>query len=153
MDLWRISRYPSLDGEGGRRAAARWNSIGLPIVYLATSPAGALLEVLVHLQIEEDEIPVDYTLLHVDVPAGIAVTNLPIPLSVDWKRDITITRSLGDTWLKSAPSALAKVPSAIIPASYNYLLNPRHGDAKGIRIIEIHKALWDERLFHRISGT
>ena len=47
MFLWRISNHSALDGRGGLYAPARWHSQGHPVVYLATSPAGALVEVLV----------------------------------------------------------------------------------------------------------
>jgi RES domain-containing protein len=149
MDLWRISIFPTLDGEGGRLAGGRWNSVGFPLVYLASSPAGALLEVLVHLQIEDDEIPTNYTLLHVSVPSGIRVSTLRIPKGEEWKNDLTQTRAIGDAWLTAGSSALARVPSAIVPRTDNYLLNPHHSDSARIQIVEIEKGLWDPRFFHR----
>jgi RES domain-containing protein len=48
MILWRISRHRDLSGAGGMRAAGRWHEAGRPVVYLAESPAAALLEVCVH---------------------------------------------------------------------------------------------------------
>lgn len=148
MDLWRISIFPTLDGEGGRLAAGRWNSIGFPVVYLAASAAGAMLEVLVHLQIDEDEIPTDFTLLHVRVPKGIRVSTLRLPSNDHWRNDVLATRAIGDAWLTAGTSALARVPSAISPRTNNFLLNPSHPDSKRIQIVEIERALWDPRLFH-----
>ena len=68
MNLWRLTEYPSLDGEGGRLYSARWNTAGEPIVYLAASPPGALIEILVHLELEESELPPIYKLLRIAVP-------------------------------------------------------------------------------------
>ena len=48
---WRISDYPDLNGEGGRKAGARWHTAGSRIVYLAESPMAALVETLVHLDV------------------------------------------------------------------------------------------------------
>ena len=36
--------------------------------------------------------------------------------------------------------ALARVPSAIMPNTWNFLLNPEHPEAGEIRIIEIARA-------------
>jgi RES domain-containing protein len=61
MVLWRISRHRDLDGLGGLRAPGGWHERGLPVVYLAETPAGALLEVCVHTA--ANDVPPSYTLL------------------------------------------------------------------------------------------
>jgi len=38
------------------------------------------------------------------------------------------TRAFGDEWVLSRRSVALRVPSAVAPASYNYLLNPDHPD-------------------------
>lgn len=149
MDLWRISKFHTLDGEGGRLAPGRWNSIGHPVVYLAASPAGALLEVLVHLELDEYEPPPPYTLLQVTIPASIRSIVLRVPSGDSWKTDESITRKLGDAWLESSRSVLACVPSAILPKTSNYLLNPLHSDASKLKITEIRTGTYDRRLLHK----
>jgi len=146
MDLWRISNHHSLKGEGGRLAPARWHSGGAPIVYLAASPPGALIEILVHLQLKESNLPPTFTLLRISVPDRLRVPALTVPTGEAWKTDETITRALGDAWLKSRRSALARVPSAILPDTFNYLLNPLHPDAARITIAEVKSATLDPRL-------
>jgi RES domain-containing protein len=146
MDLWRLSKFPSLTGEGGRLANARWHTAGSPIVYLAASPPGALIEILVHLELDEDEIPPSYTLLRISVPNSLHIPALRIPTGDAWKTDLTLTRSIGDSWLKNRRSALARVPSAILPDTFNYLFNPLHPDATRIKIAATTKAALDTRL-------
>jgi RES domain-containing protein len=146
MELWRISEYTSLEGEGGRLAAGRWNSAGNPIVYLAASPPGALVEVLVHLELDEDDFPPAYTLLRVTVPQSLSIYSIRVPAGDAWKPSPVLTRKLGDAWLKSQRSALARVPSAIVPNTSNYLLNPLHKDAHRIRVAESLRAVFDPRL-------
>ncbi|HEY4380817.1 MAG TPA: RES family NAD+ phosphorylase [Acidobacteriaceae bacterium] len=153
MDLWRISNHLTLNGEGGRRAPARWHSGGSPIVYLADSPPGALIEVLVHLEIKEATLPRTYTLLRIAVPDKLPIPALKVPKGNAWKGDEALTRKLGDAWLKSRRSVLARVPSAIIPNTFNYLLNPLHADASRIRIAESLHAVYDPRLLKRPAGT
>lgn len=58
MELWRISNYADLSGEGGLRAAGRWHTRGKRIVYLTDHPASALLELLAHM--DRDLIPSSY---------------------------------------------------------------------------------------------
>ncbi len=146
MDLWRLTEYPALDGEGGRLASARWHTVGSPVVYLAASPPGALIEVLVHLELEEDEVPPTYTLIRTSVPSKIKIHSLLVPAGEVWKTDLAITRKIGDAWLKSRRTALARVASAILPDTFNYLLNPLHADAARIAIAETHNAALDKRL-------
>jgi hypothetical protein len=57
-----------------------------------------------------------------------------VPAGEVWKSNLALTRKLGDTWLKSQRSALARAPSAILPNTFNYLLNPLHKNAHRIRI-------------------
>lgn len=149
MNLWRLSRYESLSGEGGLRQSARWHTAGFPIVYLADHPASALLEVLVHLEVEDEDIPLDYKYLEVDAPDGLEAPILHTPSHDSWKDNLTLTRHLGDTWLASRASALARVPSAILPATFNYLLNPLHPDAADLQIVASYKATFDRRLLRR----
>ena len=131
-DLWRISNCRSLSGEGGLKYAARWHSAGRRILYLAESAAGAMLEVLVHLELGTDELPRSYTLLRVQAPIELEVVSISLPAGGTWRGDHLLSRRLGDEWLASGVSALARVPSAILSDTFNYLLNPLHPDAKGI---------------------
>lgn len=150
MNLWRISNYETLNGEGGRRAPARWHSGGLPIVYLAESPPGSLIELLAHLELIDQEQPIAYKLLHIKSLDSVRSVDLRVPTESDWKDDSRISRMLGDAWLESGRSALARVPSAILPETYNYLLNPLHADAPKIKIVKAHTALLDTRVASRV---
>jgi RES domain-containing protein len=152
LELWRISNHHSLTGEGGLRYSARWHTAGRPIVYLAASPAGAMVEVLVHLELEEDELPPAYTLLKIEAFPKFGVEKIHIPDKQDWKANLSLSRKLGDEWLKSAQTVLARVPSALLPNTFNYLLNPLHRDAKQVRIASTTKASFDPRLLRHLRG-
>jgi RES domain-containing protein len=152
LELWRISSFRLLSGDGGLRYSARWHTAGRPIVYLAASAAGALLEVLVHLELSEDELPPAYTLLRVEASAGVALEELSAGRGDGWKADLALSRRAGDAWLKSGKTALARVPSAILPDTWNYLLNPLHPDAKRIKIAATTKASFDARLLRHLRG-
>lgn len=144
MVLWRISRHRDLSGTGGLRAAGRWHDAGRPIVYLAESPAGALLEVCVHTS--ANDIPPDYTLLRIEGPdletPSIAAGNLPD----NWQTHLEVTRDLGSAWLERSDDVLLRVPSAIVPETMNCLLNPLHRRAVEFRIAESVAYPFDLRL-------
>jgi RES domain-containing protein len=147
LNLWRISAFNLLSGEGGLYYTARWHTAGHRIVYLAESPAGALVESLVHTELNERSWPRFYDLMQIAAPADIEIETLNVPAGDDWKRLPIITRGPGDDWLNSKRTALARVPSAILPNTWNVLLNPEHVAAGQIRIIETMRADYDRRLF------
>jgi RES domain-containing protein len=142
MTLWRISRHRDLSGAGGLRAPGRWHERGLPIVYLAETPAGALLEACVHTS--ANDVPPSYTLLAVSVPQRISPEDLGA-LETDWADHLELTRERGSGWLRSMRSALLRVPSALVPATFNVLLNPLHPDAGHVRIEAAYEYPFDPR--------
>jgi RES domain-containing protein len=145
--LWRISNHADLRGSGGVHSASRWSTTGRRIVYLAESPPGAMLEILAHIEFEEGELPDEYQLLAVDVPEKIEVKEIKPPTHSDWKARFKLTQRIGDTWLNSGHSALARVPSAVMPRTWNVLLNPAHADAAQVMIREVIRDRFDIRLF------
>jgi RES domain-containing protein len=144
---WRISDYIDLSGEGGRKASARWHTAGSRIVYLADSPMSALVETLVHLEVDSEDIPDSYTLLKISAPDDLAVKSLDLPAGTEWKQNLELTRHLGDAWLASKETPLTRVPSAIAPQTWNYLLNPEHPGAKQVAVAEVIRERFDYRLF------
>jgi len=148
VKLWRISNYADLKGIGGLRTPGRWHNRGIPVIYLSESPALAMLEVLVHFEMDSSEVPSSFQLLEIEFSGRKGIARLdPTALPAHWRDDIDITRSVGDEWLVSFKSALLKVPSAVVPHSSNYLLNPRHELAKNATVITVHSHPYDGRLF------
>lgn len=147
MFLWRISNHYSLAGDGALRTPGRWHSRGRRIVYCAQNPAAALLEILVHFEIDIQDLPVRYRLLKIHAPDDVPVERVSVDkLPSDWPEKTEATRALGDAWLATDSSALLIVPSAIVPDTFNVLLNPAHNDAKRIVIVETGEHAIDPRL-------
>jgi len=119
----------------------------LPVVYLAESPSGALLEHLVHLVSRNGRLPETYGLLKIGVPEKLAVHELNPENIVDWKGSPHVTQEMGDGWLRSLKTPLARVPSVIMPYTWNILLNPRHPGAASIGITSATREPFDTRLF------
>jgi RES domain-containing protein len=150
MFLWRISNHSSLNGRGGLYSAARWQSLGRPVVYFAESPSGALTEALVHLELTEASFPDHYKLLKAEAPDNTSLRQVAeADLPRNWRANEIVTRTIGDEWLASANTALLRVPSAIVPETFNSLLNPVHPEAKRIRVLWHREYPWDRRLFEK----
>jgi RES domain-containing protein len=148
MRLWRISTYPDLSGEGGLLASGRWHSRGRRTVYLADHPAGALVEVLVHLAVDPEDFPATFQLLAVDVADDIRFDAVEEnQLDARWREDLALTRGLGDQWLGRNQTALLRVPSAIVPTAVNWILNPGHADSAEAKVAAIIRAPFDPRFF------
>ncbi|KWK80696.1 RES family NAD+ phosphorylase [Burkholderia ubonensis] len=151
--LWRISNYADLKGIGGLRAGGRWHFAGQPVVYLAEHPALALLETLVHLEIASvAQLPNGYQLLRVEVPDSVAVAEIAEhDAPADWRTNPDWTKGAGTEWLQTKPSALLRVPSAVVPHAHNFLLNPLHPAVAEIRVAEILQAPYDSRILRLIQ--
>lgn len=144
MVLWRISRHVDLSGTGGLRAAGRWHHAGRPIVYLAESPAAALLEVCVHTS--GSDVPPEFTLLRIEGPDFETPTIRVKDLPGDRLTHLEVTRDLGSAWLERSEDVLLRVPSAIVPETMNRLLNPSHRRAAEYRITDSMAYPFDLRL-------
>lgn len=146
--MWRISNHADITGIGGRKASARWHTRGHRIVYLSSTPASALLEILVHLEIEEGHLPRFYKLLEIQVPDDVTIEKLEgwAKLPKGWPGKQAVTRALGDQWLNRNSSALLQIPSALVPRTSNFLLNPLHPDAAKIQVASVSRQGQDRRL-------
>ncbi|MEH0198308.1 RES family NAD+ phosphorylase [Caulobacter sp. CCNWLY153] len=141
MIVHRIAKaaHVGLDGEGARLYGGRWNSPGRPMLYAAASPSLAVLEVLVHLDLPPDLLPLDYRLLWIHVPddaPSLALEAVP--------RDSV---AIGDAFLIAGEALCLRVPSQVVPQEINTLINPRHPAFAGVRVEREEPFRFDPRLF------
>ena len=128
--VWRLVKGKYADsafsGEGARQGGGRFNSPGRPVVYTSESLALAELEILVHLP--TSRLPDSYVAFRAHLPGGAACALGRARLPSKW-RESPIPRSVqavGDAWLNSESSLALRVPSAVVPAEDNALINPKH---------------------------
>jgi RES domain-containing protein len=72
-------------------------------------------------------------------------TDLPDDWAAEPPNDST--KEIGSTWATKADTAVLRVPSVLVPKSWNYLLNPAHRDFKKIRITGPIPFVFDARLW------
>ncbi|MFL0682613.1 RES domain-containing protein [Algoriphagus aquaeductus] len=153
MFVFRIEREKylnsTLSGIGASLSEGfRWNSLSTRMVYTAESRALAILEVSVHLDIQED-LPTDRNLITLEIPDDVEILELdPLDLPLNWdsKPPILETQLIGDEFVQQQEAAVLRVPSAIVPEEFNYLINPLHPDAQRIRMTASKSLIFDSRL-------
>lgn len=151
---WRIVTAHFVDtaftGEGARRYGGRWNPKGVPLVYTAESQALAVLEILV----QDEPLRARYVLIPAHIPDDLALDRITVDqLPPDWRSPEARgeLQKCGADWVQSGASVVLSVPSVVIPAETNYLLNPEHPDFARIRIGEPQELVTDLRLLKKVS--
>jgi len=149
MILYRIANcnyIKDLSGTGARLYGGRWNSEGKSMVYMASSRALAVLEVLVHLP--PLLLPDNFCVAEVEVPDNSILTLDIKSLPDNWQDASSPAelKTLGNQFIKETKYLMMKVPSSVVPEEYNYLLNPWHPDIKRVKILNTHPFTFDDRL-------
>ena len=147
MQVYRITKaaYASrLVASGG---AARWNSRGQFVIYTAASRALACLENVVH-RSGEGLLDV-FRVMVIHIPDTILIETLSVAqLPANWFdfQQYARCQQLGEAWLQSGRTAVLKVPSAIIPNEWNYLISPAHPDFSQITLKRTEPFTFDPRI-------
>ena len=149
MILYRVSNHADLTGKGGELGDGRWHTrqLGRRIVYLSDHPALCLLEILVHVELE-DEMPDTYQLLSVDVPNHLIESLDSDLLPADWYINTAATQRIGNSWLTDMKGGLL-VPSVIVPLGKNCLLNPLLPEIANLKPNVLGRFPFDKRLLRR----
>lgn len=134
-----------LSGKGAKLYGGRWNSFGLPAVYATEHISLAVLEILVH--VKTLQTPPNYFLITLEIPLSAPLVSVDYKkLKRNWKDDPSYLQSMGDEFLNSKKSLVLKVPSAIIEAENNFIINPAHPDIEKIKILSAENFNFDKRL-------
>lgn len=131
-------------------ASGRWHEKGHPIVYAAASASTALLEILVHLEVDAEDIPQDFKLIRIWISDEVAAAAERLSPDSPVLANEEKSRRFGTAWLTEKRSAVLLVPSVIIPVETNILINPGHPDAAGVSMISATEFVFDARLFSRL---
>lgn len=146
-DLWRVTKHPGVTGIGGHYSEGRWHHLGSTVLYTAEHPALALLEAMAHSDLTIDHVPDTLRLCRIQVDASLPAYVPALPNG--WQANETMSRKVGMGWLKKGTHALMKVPTAILPHAYNFILNPAHPDIAG-KIVEVSdEPVWIDPRFIR----
>lgn len=149
------NRGDILSGEGARLLGGRWSKVGTPLIYTAATPELALLEVLVHLEGTPPEDLPPLAIITLQIPDENILKTKFEELPQHWQ-NVPAPKSLQNftnKWLEEHIYFAMQIPSAVMPKSNNYLLNPLHEALKEVNIIEIEPYTLDSRLLGKTKIT
>lgn len=145
-------REEPFSGKGGLHYKSRWASKGQLVSYAADHLAMATLEKLAGVK------RADLLTEMVYAKAEIDPTHVEILSEDQWPEDwkalpsSDATRAVGDAWIESGRSLLLRVPSVVLPDSYNYVINAAHPAAGELQVIRVAPLLLDNRVLDHLGA-
>jgi RES domain-containing protein len=132
LTVWRLCSVEyaatAFSGAGARLYGGRWSLPGLAAAYCAESRALAALEVLAHVddpaRLAERTwccIPASFPAALVEKPARVPNSWRSYPYTLE-------TQRFGSDWLREGRSLALRLPSALVPGEFNFLVNPAHAE-------------------------
>nr|WP_247679972.1 RES family NAD+ phosphorylase [Chitinophaga polysaccharea] len=131
----------------GYGVPGRWNKGGIRVIYTASTLALATLESLIHRN--GYGFNSDFATVFIEIPDDLPITEIrtkDLPEGWNSVDSYGISQELAEQWIKKGETAVLKVPSAVIPDEYNYVINSLHHDTIKIKIVEVTDYVPDPRI-------
>ena len=151
--VWRLTRRlhaarpaDAYSGVGAERAGGRWNQAGTRAAYASSARSLAALEYLAN--VDPEDLPGDL----VFVRAQFEERDLQIGDPPDgWDAlDSAVALRYGEGWLRSSSALALGIPSAIIKAERNYVINPASSRMRALDVgTDVEDFVFDARLLPR----
>jgi RES domain-containing protein len=125
----------------------RWNSAGKKVIYAAESIPLAFLENMVRRQ--GVGFNKDFRIMIIEIPDRVKIAAIiPSDLEDGWRdsRDYSKCQRVGDKWYDEGKTMVLKVPSAIVPEAFNYIINSEFPDHGMIKLVSTTDLVPDERI-------
>ncbi len=121
----------------------RWNTYNTPVLYTSESLALAAWEIAV--RIDPINFPENLTYVKIKIPDDSLHVFSKTGMNADFiHRNKSI--QAGMDFIKKGKFITLKVPSVVIPESFNFVLNPNHSTYNSkVRILEIKPFRFDDR--------
>ena len=89
-----------------------------------------------------------FVVMILEVPDELPITTItPQELPTGWKLESSYsqTQLIGSVWYEAGETLLLKVPSAVVPAEYNFVINARHPDFAKVILKSKEPFIYDYR--------
>lgn len=149
MEVFRISNelYSKTLTTSG--SANRWNLKGQHVLYTGSSRSLSTLELIVHTGAVKPLISYKVMIISIAdddyLTKQIQLKDLPS----HWRSfsAYSALQTIGSNWYTTQASLVLKVPSAVIPLEYNYIINTEHPDFRDkVSLVRLEDYFWDSRL-------
>jgi RES domain-containing protein len=149
MEVFRISREEYASSLSSSGSANRWNTKGQNVLYAGSSRSLSSLELIVHKGAVKPAL--QYKVMVISIADDDHLVNQihMNDLPANWRLFAAYSnlQNIGSDWYNSQESLVMKVPSAVIPFEYNYVINMEHPDfSKAVSLVRTEDYFWDSRL-------
>lgn len=149
MEIFRISVSTFANRLSSSGIASRWNKNDQYVLYAGSSRSLSTLELIVHRSSIKPLLDYKVMVISIANDAKLIKSISEADLPTDWRKidRYNYLQDIGSTWYTTNETLVLKVPSAIIPKEYNYVINTRHAGFKdNVRLSFVENYFWDDRL-------
>jgi RES domain-containing protein len=125
----------------------RWNSAGNKVLYASDTIPLAMLENMVRRQ--GVGFNTDFKIMFIEIPDDSEIESVAeSELEAGWRdpNDYSQCQPLGDRWFNTGTALALKVPSAVMPLSYNFVINTIHPDYPRVKLVDVTDLVPDSRI-------
>ncbi len=149
MEVFRITKEEYAGALISSGSSNRWNLEGQKVIYAGSTRSLSSLELVVHKGSVKPSFR--YKVMVISIAdedylfKQIKINDLPS----NWRTIAAYSalQKLGSDWYSRQETLILKIPSAIIPFEYNYILNTEHSAFnKNVRLVRTENYFWEERL-------
>jgi RES domain-containing protein len=125
----------------------RWNSAGNKVIYASESIPVAFLENMVRRQgVGFND---DFKIMIIELPDQFPPNEVQeSDLGTTWRDpyDYSGCQPVGDHWYNMLQSLSLKVPSAVMPEAYNFVINTLHPQFTRVKLVAVTNLVPDPRI-------
>ena len=150
MEVFKICKEEYSGSLNSSGSANRWNLRGQNVIYAGSTRSLSTLELVVR---RSSIVPVsNYKVVVISIADDdFLFKQIHINELVENWRTLaaySTLQEIGSKWYTTQRTLILKVPSAVIPYEYNYIINTEHPDfTKYVHIVRVEDYFWDKRLF------
>ena len=149
MEVFRICKETFATGLSASGASNRWNKRDQYVIYTGSSRSLATLELIVHKSSIAPLTSYKVMVISIADDDHLIRQTLISSLPVAWRKlsAYSTLQQIGGDWYDSNETLILKVPSAVIPNEYNFIINMKHPDFNDkVKLVRIENYFWDNRL-------
>ena len=150
MEAFRIAKEDFSKNLLASGSANRWNVNGQFLIYAGSSRSLSTLELIVHQNSVSPAFKYKVMVISIADEENLFTHLLQTNLPKEWRSMVAYPtlQALGSEWYQNNRSLVLKVPSAVIPKEYNFIINTKHPEFVGkVSLVRTEDYFWDDRLF------
>lgn len=149
MEVFRIAMEQYSNALTSSGSSNRWNKKGEQVLYTGSSRSLSTLELVVHKGAVTPSESYKVMVISIADEDSLYQQILQKELPTNWRRfdAYSSLQRIGSSWVNSQESLVLKVPSAVIPKEYNFIINTEHPlfNTK-VKLVRTEAYFWDKRL-------